>query len=291
MSTQDQPTEPLPPYAAEQTPTMPYAMPTAEQSTQGQPQGGDGGGRRKRHGLTATVWVVGVVVVLVGLFFVADAVVRQVVENTVAQQIQKELPPEVTANDLTVKVDGFSAIAQYLSGRFDRVELTSHDVRVKGNTLSATIVGHGVPTDMSKPVDRIDGSMTIGEDAVNGLVDLPNGTTVTLKQDEVGLKGTGQILGIDVGYTASATPTLQGGDTVTLTPQSVSVTAGGGSLDVTRFAKDLLPSQISICVAQYLPEGVDVTGLTINDGSAHVAVSAKDFVLDDKTLQSKGSCG
>jgi hypothetical protein len=139
-------------------------------------------------------------------------------------------------------------------------------------------------------VQRIEGSMVIGQDAVNGFVDLPNGTTVTLKQDEVGLKGRGQILGIDVGYTASVAPTLQNGDTVVLTPVSVSVSAGGGAFDVTRFAKDLVPSSIPICVAQYLPKGVKATGLAVNERSATVAVTAKDLVLDEKSLQSRGSC-
>ncbi|QDZ16529.1 LmeA family phospholipid-binding protein [Humibacter ginsenosidimutans] len=289
MSNQDQPTEPLPPYRADESPTKPYAaLGHPEPSADG---AGDGPAPGRRRGLKAAVWIVGVVAVLVVLFFVTDAVLRQVAQNAVSDEIRSQLPDDVTANDLSVKIDGFSVIGQYLSGRFEKIELTSSDVLVQGNRLSANIVAHGVPTDFSKPVQRIDGSMTIGQRAVNGLVDLPNGTTVTLKQNEVGLKGTGQILGIDVGYTASVTPTLKGGDTVVLSPQNVSVTAGGGSLDVTRFAKDLLPSQISICVAQYLPKGIDVTGLTVEDDVAHVSVRANDFVLSDETLQTKGSCG
>jgi hypothetical protein len=286
MATHDQPTEPLPPFAAVGTPTKPYDLPAASAKGGGGPKP-----RGRRRWLTALLWTVGAVVVVIVLFFAADAVFRQVAQNAVRDELRKELPADVTADDLTVKVDGFSVIGQYAAGRFDRIELTSHDVRVQGNRLSANIVAHGVPTDFSKPVQRIDGSMTIGQDAVNGLVDLPNDTTVTLKRDEVGLKGTGTILGIDVGYTASASPTLRNGDTVTLTPQSVSVTAGGGALDVTRFAKDLLPPKISICVAQYLPAGVDVTGLTIDKGIAHVSVRADDFVLSDKSMQTKGTCG
>ena len=246
---------------------------------------------KRRRGLRALIWTVGAVVVLVGLFFIADAIVRQVAEREVSQQIQKELPADVTAKDLTVSIHGFSVIGQFITGRFERVDLDADDVRVQGSRLKARIAAYDVPVDFSDPVGRIDGKLVIGQASVNKLVQLPDATTVTLGDDTVGLKGTGQILGIDVGYTASVTPTIQSGDTVVLTPHNVSVTAGGGALDVTRFAKDLLPQSIPICVAEYLPKGVDVTDLTVKKGTASVSVRANDFVVDDASLQSKGSCG
>lgn len=237
------------------------------------------------------LWTVTAVLVAVGLFFVTDAVLRQVAQNIVSDQIQKELPSDVTTKDLSVKIDGFSVIAQLIAGRFDQVELSSDDVRVQGNPLTAEIVAQGVPIDTSKPVRHIEGTMKIGQDAVNDLVSLPDGMTVTLNRDAVGLKGTGQILGIDVGYTASVAPTLQNTDTVVLTPLSVKVTAGGGAFDVTRFAKDLVPSSIPICVAEYLPKGVEVQDLSVHRRSATVSVSADDLVLDADALQKRGSCG
>lgn len=246
---------------------------------------------RRRRALRRALLSVGVVVVAVGLFFAADAVVRQIAVNMTRDQIEKSLPSDVTAKNLSVTVDGFSVIAQLMTGRLEKVELRSSDVRVQGNRVSASVVARGVPLDSSKPVQQIEGTMVIGQDAVNAFVDLPNGTTVTLRRNEVGLKGTGQILGIDVGYTASVSPVLQNGDTVVLTPVSVSVSAGGGAFDVTRFAKDLVPSSIPICVAQYLPKGVEATGLAVHDRSATVAVSARDLALDERSLQSRGSCG
>ncbi|MHA7987150.1 LmeA family phospholipid-binding protein [Rathayibacter sp. CAU 1779] len=289
MSTQDQPTEPLPASGGEGS-RNPYEENSVGNGA-GAPNAPSGGARRRRRTLRTWLWVVGAVVVVVGLFFAADAVVRQIAQNTVRDQLEKQLPSDVTVKNLDVTIQGFSVIAQLIGGSLDKVDLHSNDVRVDGNRLSGTIVAHGIPLDSSKPVHRIDGSMTIGQDAVNGLVDLPNDTTVTLNRHEVGLKGTGQILGIDVGYTASVSPTLKDAKTIVLTPLNVSVTAGGGSLDVTRFAKDLLPSTISICVAQYLPDGVDATGLAISKGEAHVSVGADDIVLDEKTMQTKGTCG
>jgi hypothetical protein len=237
------------------------------------------------------LWSVGALLVMIGLFFVTDAVLRQVAQNLVRDEIQKELPPDVTAKDLSVKIDGFSVIGQFIAGRFEKVELGASQVRVQGNPLRASVVAHGVPIDMTKPVQRIEGTMVIGQDSVNDLVSLPNHTTVTLNRDAVGLKGTGQILGIEVGYTASVAPTLQNGSTVVLTPLSVSVTAGGGAFDVTRFAKDLVPSSIPICVAEYLPQGVDATGLEVHERSATVSVAADGLVLGGNALQKRGSCG
>ncbi|MGA0568824.1 DUF2993 domain-containing protein [Rathayibacter sp. KR2-224] len=236
------------------------------------------------------LWSASALIVLIGVFFVTDAVLRQVAQNVVREQIQNELPADVTAKDLSVKIDGFSVIAQFMAGRFDKVELSSSNVRIQGNPLTARVVAHGIPLDFNKPVQRVEGTMRISQDAVNNLVDLPNHTTVTLNPDEVGLKGTGQILGIDVGYTASVTPSLQNGDTVVLTPISVNVTAGGGAFDVTRFAKDLVPSRIPICIAQYLPARVDATGLSVDKRAATVSVVGDDLVLGGNALQKRGSC-
>ncbi len=249
------------------------------------------GAAPRRRGLRALIWTAGAVVVAVGLYFAADAVLRQIAEGLVHDRIEKELPSDVTAKDLSVGIGGFSVIGQLVTGRLDQVTLSSPDVRVQGNRLSARLTAYGVPLDVEKPVQRIDGSMTIGQNAVNGLVDLPNGTSVTLAHDEVGLTGTGTLLGIDVGYSASVTPTLKGGDTIVLTPRTVSITADGGPLDVTRFAKNLLPSSIPICIASYLPRGVEATGLTVRSGTAHVSVRADEFVIGDRSLRTRGSCG
>jgi hypothetical protein len=218
-------------------------------------------------------------------------VLRQVAQNVVREEIQKALPSDVTAKDLSVKIDGFTVIGQLITGRFEKVELDSADVRVQGNPLRASVVARGVPIDTTKPVHRVEGTVEISQHSVNGLVSLPNETTVILNHNAVGLKGTGQILGIDVGYTATVAPTLQNGDTVVLTPLSVSVTAGGGAFDVTRFAKDLVPSSIPICVAEYLPKGVDATGLDIDKRSARVSVASDGLVLGGDALQKRGSCG
>ena len=281
MSMQDQPTQPL------------------TESTAGAHDGAHSGrsGSDQRNvqvrfngAQRLVLWSASALIVLIGVFFVTDAVLRQVAQNVVREQIQNELPADVTAKDLSVKIDGFSVIAQFMAGRFDKVELSSSDVRIQGNPLTARVVAHGIPLDFNKPVQRVEGTMRISQDAVNNLVDLPNHTIVTLNPDEVGLKGTGQILGIDVGYTASVTPSLQNGDTVVLTPISVSVTAGGGAFDVTRFAKDLVPSRIPICIAQYLPARVDATGLSVDKRAATVSVVGDDLVLGGNALQKRGSC-
>ena len=113
------------------------------------------------------LWSASALIVLIGVFFVTDAVLRQVAQNVVREQIQNELPADVTAKDLSVKIDGFSVIAQFMAGRFDKVELSSSDVRIQGNPLTARVVAHGIPLDFNKPVQRVEGTMRISQDAVN----------------------------------------------------------------------------------------------------------------------------
>jgi hypothetical protein len=247
--------------------------------------------RRRRRGVLALVIVLAVLVVLTVGYFVTDAVVRQSAQNQVRETIQQQLPPDVTAKDLTVDIKGFSVIGQYLGGRFDEVAISSSDLTVQGAVMSAHLEAYGVPTDFRKPVGRIDGTLSVDQDAVNKLVPLPQGTKVTLRHDAVGLTGTQSLLGIPLTYTASVTPTLQNGDTVVLTPHTVTIGAFDGSFDVTRFAKDLLPATIPVCVAQYLPAGVSVSSLTIADRSAVVAVQTTNMVVSESTMNRHGSCG
>ena len=248
--------------------------------------------QRRRRWLKPLVWSVAGLVVLVGLFFAADAILRQVGQNLVRDQVQKELPAGITAKKLTVTIDGFSVIGQYLTGSFDRVELSSPSVTVNGAPMAVRITATDIPTDFSQPVGHVAGTLRIHQDALNALVQVPNTeSTILLGDETLGLKGTAKLIGIPVAYTASVTPSLAGGGIVDLTPGAVKVTALSTSVDLTSLASRILGDKpLPICVAEYLPTGVEVTGIDVVKGAATVHVAASDIVLDQKTFDSRGHC-
>jgi Uncharacterized protein conserved in bacteria len=247
---------------------------------------------RRRRLVKPIAWVVGVLVVLVGLFFAADAILRQVAQGIVAGQVQQQLPKGIDAHNLSVQIGGFSVIGQYLGGSFQSVELSSPRVTVDGSPIAVRVIATDVPLDFTKPVGHISGTLRAGQTSLNQLVQVPNtSSTILLGDDTVGLHGTAKLIGIPVDYTATVTPSLAGNGMLELAPGDVKVTALSTSVDLTSLAERILGDKpLPLCVAQYLPQGVDVAGIDVSKGIAEARVEASGIVLDQKTFDSRGSC-
>lgn len=255
------------------------------------PQQSASAGSRRPRWLKPVVWVVGIVLALVVLFFIADAILRSYAEGQVAKQIKSELPTGITANDLSVDIGGFSVIGQYLGGSFQQVTLTADKVKVNGVPAEAKVVAEGIPTDFSKPVDHVHGAFVIDQEAANRLISIPNSTsTITFGAGTLGYSGKSELFGLPIQFHATVVPKANG-KTVELTPKSVKVTGASTGLDLSGIVSNLLGNKpIPLCVAQYLPKGVSVTDVTVKKGEASAAVSASDIVLDGNTFSTHGSC-
>jgi hypothetical protein len=230
------------------------------------------------------------VVVVVVLLVVADIAVRAYAEQRVAAEIEKNLPPEVKG-EVQVHIGGFSVLQQYLTGTFQRVELDAPRVTAKGAPVSANVVATGVPADFSKPIANATGTLTISQDSLNRLVTIPGATgDITLGEGTLGYDGSIDVLGLPVGYTVTAKPQADG-DRVLLQPVDASLSTGSKDIDLTRLVQALTDrGPFPVCAAQYLPEGVKVSGIAVRKGSATVTLAVDDVVLDQKFLNSKGSC-
>lgn len=245
---------------------------------------------RRRAG---RVWgtLAAIVVALAVLLVVADIVVRNVAEQRFAQEIRANLPEGIDG-DVDVTIGGFSVIAQYLAGTMDRVQLSAPALDVNGATVAVDVVGEGVPVDLAAPVDAIAGTITVDEDSLNRLVDVAGiEAGFTLGDGIVGYQGTLDVLGLAIDYTVTARPTAAG-DTVLLQPEGVDVGTGGDAVDVSGLVDRLLGDDpIPVCVAERLPEGVEVRQIRITPGTATVELRAQDLVLDEASLARTGSCG
>ena len=114
---------------------------------------------------------------------------------------------------------------------------------------------------------------------------------VVLGDGAVAYSDSVRVLGIPIDYTVTARPTAAG-DTVFLEPTGVEVGAGGGAVDVSGLVDRLMGDDpIPVCVAEYLPEGVEVQQLTVEPGSATVTLGATGISLDEQSLATRGSCG
>ncbi len=248
-------------------------------------------GRRPRA-RAARAWTIVLVALatLVALAAVTDMVLRNEAEARFAEQVEQNLPDGVEG-DVTVSLGGFSVIAQYLSGSMDRVELSAPELSVDGVPIAVDVVGEGVPVDLSAAVDHLTATLEADPAAVNRLVDVPGVEgDLTLGDGTVGYTETVRILGFPVEYTVTAQPTAAG-DTVLLEPVGAEIAAGGGSIDVSGLADAILGDDpVPVCVAEHLPQGVEVQQITVEPDRATVTLEASGLRLDAASLATTGSC-
>ncbi|MGO4594478.1 DUF2993 domain-containing protein [Leifsonia sp. 2TAF2] len=247
-------------------------------------------GRRRRRPLRLLLAIGIPVVVVVVLLVVVDTAVRAYAEQRVSAEIEKKLPADIQG-EVTTHIGGFSVLQQYLSGSFQSVELDAPKLVVKGAPLSAKVIATGVPADFSKPIADATGTLSISQDSLNKLVQIPGATGgITLNDGTVGYDGTLDLLGLPVGYTVTATPKAAG-DQVLLQPEKASLKTGAGNVNLDRLLQALTSQgPFPVCAAQYLPDGVQVADIAVTPGRATVRLTASDFVLDEKFMNSKGRC-
>ena len=249
-----------------------------------------GAARPKRRAARGWITAIAIVVVIAALLVVAYVVARGIAERRFGEQIRMNLPEGVDGQ-VDVSIGGLSVIAQYLMGTMERVELSAPELEVNGTPVAVDVVGEGVPVDLASPVTAITGTISADEDAVNQLVSVPgvNGA-FTLGEGTVGYAGTIEVLGFSLDYSATASPTAAG-DTVLLVPEGVELESGVGVVDVSVAVERLLgDSPIAVCVAQYLPEGVEVGSIEIAGGVATVELEARGITLDEQSLARTGTC-
>lgn len=242
--------------------------------------------KKRRYGIVVAVVVVAA---LVAAYFIADAALRQSAEARVAKQISEQLPKTVSAHP-NVTIGGFSVIAQYLSGSFERVSLDAPHTTVNDVPLDVHVVARGVPTDRSKPVDEMGGTVQLTQDAVNRLIDIPGATgEVKLGDGEIGYQATGSTLGIDFGYAVAASAKAAG-STILLTPKTVKLSAGSSSIDLSKLLGSVTQQPVPICVAKYLPSGVTVTGVSLTAKKATVTLASHSLALSSRAFKATGTC-
>jgi hypothetical protein len=287
----EQPTEVIVPAApaasaaAAPPPAAPAGAPPA-------PPAASAGTPAPRRGRAARVWitVVAIVVALVALVVVAEIVVRNVAEARFAEEIEANLPDGVEG-DVGVTIGGFSVIAQYLSGSMDHVELSAPELTVDGTPIAVDVVGEGVPVDLAAPVEHLTATIEADESAVNRLISVQGiDGDLAFGDGTVGYTGSTRFLGLRIEYTVTAEP-IAAGDTVLLQPVGVEVAAGGGSIDVSGIVDRLLGDDpVPVCVADRLPEGVEVQDLTVEPSGATVVLEASGLRLDEASLATTGTC-
>lgn len=240
-------------------------------------------------------WTVVAVLAVAALAFGADTALRAYAEKRMQTEIAQSLPTGVTAPGLAVHVRGFSFIVQYLAGRFDEVEVDAPSITTARGSVSASVEANDVRIDRSfrtAPVlGSARGTLHVSQDAVNSLVSLPDPTaSIALSSKTLTYMATTQVLGLPLSYSAAVRPVADGA-MVRLYPQSVNVTSGPVHFDVKSLLGDIFNGKpVNVCIAPYLPAGLNVSDISIARSKASVEFHATGFSLDQKTFQTHSRC-
>lgn len=249
--------------------------------------------KTKRRGLVPLSIIGVLAVLLVGAYFLIDSGVRSFAQDRAETEISKRMPASVTG-DVTVAIGGTSVIAQFIAGSFDEIELTAPKLTVDGIPASVHVVAHKVSTNTAKAIGSVTATVDFDQEALNQLVrassTAPADAVMTLGDGTVDYTGTVKLFKFNVGYTATATASAAG-NKVNFTPTKATVTSGVGDVDATPLVKLILQqAPIGICVASYLPEGVDLSGVEISPKRARATLESSTLMLTAQSLTTLGTC-
>lgn len=257
---------------------------------------GDGGPvparrRRRGRGWIIAAWIVGVFLILAIIaFFVTDGLLRRSAETIAAGEIEQRLPANVNGA-VHVEIGGGPVLIQFLEGSFSHVELNAPKLDADGVPVAIHLVATGVPTNLSKPVKLITGTVALDQSGVDKALKVPDASSgVTLGAGVVTYDGTRSVLGVPISYTVTAKPSLKGPD-ILLTPTDIQVTSGPVGLNATGIINGLLgKNPVPVCVADQLPAALHLTSLSVTPSHVVIGLRAGEVKLDSSTLESKGTC-
>jgi hypothetical protein len=247
--------------------------------------------RRRRHPLRTAVIVLLVLAVLaVVALVVGDGIFRGYAEQQIDTDVQRSLPEGVTGT-VHSRIEGGSAIQQWLHGSFDDVLLTSDDLRIEGGAASARVRVHGLPVDGSGTVRSATGSLTISQASLKNLapLDAAQATAPTLGSGTVATSVKRTVLGVPITIGVTLVPSVRG-KYVHLSPTKATLKSGPISVPGTTLIRTLLPDGISVCAAKYLPPAVRLTAIDVRSGSATLDLVASGLDLDALQRGDTGSC-
>ncbi|MCW3493905.1 DUF2993 domain-containing protein [Microbacterium sp. SSM24] len=251
--------------------------------------------RRRRR---AWPWIVALVIVValaVAAFFIAEWVARGIVERTVKTEISKQLSLPAD-HEVDVDVPGL-LIPQLLGGSLDQVTVSSQDVPVGAFEGDVTVTATEVPIQQGVDMGGATATVTLDEEQLRSLMSTVDGfpaDTLGLAAPNVTMSTELQFFGLEFPIGVALTPSVSDGDLV-LTPASFEL--AGAEIDAgalsDRFGSiaDIVVRDWSVCLAQYIPAGVTLTGVEVTGGTLVAEADVDGGIVTDPALQANGSCG
>lgn len=282
---------PADPPAADVTATAPDAAVDAEADVAAAPTPP----RPRRRGLIAVLVVVGIVVVLGVAAVIAETVARGQAHALIADQVRQALRLEAQ-HPVDVAIAGPPVLWQAASGRFERITVEVPQLAVGELRGDLTLIAEDTPLDTAQPTDTVQAVFRVAEADVAALAGFFAGAVasdVRLDDREIRFETGFDIFGVPFTLGVGLTPTVEEGQ-LAFTPSSIVL--GDERLDAAQLQQQfggivdpLLTSQ-RVCVAQYLPQALELTAVQVGDEQLVVVFQGADVALGGTEFSTLGVC-
>ena len=279
MTGDTHPTQPLPDPAAQWV--LSSSEPAAAQ-------------KRRRRGLGWVVAAVIVVVLAVAGWFVAEAVARNVVTDTVRQRIIAELalPKD---QQIDVALEG-AVLPQLIGGALTSIRISSDDVRQGDFSADVVVEARDVPIRGDGEMRDAHAVVTLDESQLRGLLsaveDFPV-ETVGIAAPDITASIELSLFGATVPVGLSLTPSAEEGELV-LTPTSIQVAGSDITADELRRQFGIVSNAVlrdwPVCIAEYLPRGLILADVAVEGDRLRAGFDVDDRLLVDDALLADGTC-
>lgn len=273
MTTGDtQPTQPLPPYRHAERASKPK--------------------RRRR----AWPWIVALVVgcLAIAAWFAGEWIARDVVTTTIREQVITELSLPAD-QQVDVVVEG-AVLPQLIRGSLDDITISSDDVELEAFAGDVTVHAQDIAIRGDAGAGAASATVVLSEEQLRTLLSTVENFPIEslgLADPDLTIATELSLFGITLPVGVALTPTAVDGDIV-LTPASLQLAGTDiAAADLkSRFGAlaDTVLRDWTICMAQYIPAGVMLTGIAVTGDQVVADLVVDPAIVTDTSLQEMGVC-
>lgn len=251
--------------------------------------------KRRRTGLVIGLVLLGIVIVLAIAAVIAESIARQQASALIADQVRQALALE-PEHPVDVVIEGPPVLWQAAGGELEAVQIEVERVAFGELVGDLSLRATGTPLDPQQPTDSLSAVYRVAEVDVAALAGFFSGVVVTdvqLDNREVRFETGFEIFGVSFAIGIGVTPTVEDGQ-LAFSPSSIVINdqvIGAADLQ-SQFGglvEPLLATQ-RVCVAQYLPEALELTAVQVGDDQLLVVFTAEDVALGGTEFTTRGSC-
>jgi hypothetical protein len=242
-------------------------------------------------------WIVAfaiVAVLAVAAWFAAEAIARQVVTGVVRDQVRTQLSLPAD-QQIDVQIAG-AVIPQLIGGSIDDLTIASDDVTFGGVSGDVSVTAHDVAVRGTGEMSGATATVSFDEAQLRTLLASVEGfpsDTVGLAAPNVTMSLDLQLFGVAIPIGVALTPSAAEGQIV-LSPASLQLGGSEVTADALREQfgglADAVLRDWNICIAQYLPAGVTLTGVEVDDDLLVADFDVDGAIATDPALQANGTC-